>query len=79
MNATISVSVAEVSEEFEKDFVAWKFSTDDLGVEVGGINSFEVCGIYRVLIVTDEFVEGVVDNGLSLGINWHLSIYSNKL
>ena len=69
MNTTISVSITEVCEKFEEDFVAGKFSADDFGVKGGGISSFEVCGINRVLIITDKFVKGMVDNGLSLSIN----------
>ena len=69
MNTTISVSVAEVCEELKEDLVAGKFSADDFGVKVGGVCSFEVGSIDGVFIITDKFVKGVVDNGLSLSIN----------
>ena len=72
LNTAISVSVTEVSQEFEENLVFSHLSGDDLRVEGGVVDALKVGGLDGATAIAVELEESLVDHGLALGVEFSL-------
>lgn len=61
VNASIIVFVVEVGKELQKRFFFRYFSGDHLGVHAGSVVALHERGLDRVAVISDEFIESVIN------------------
>ena len=74
LNTAISVSVTEVSQEFEENLVFGHLSGDDLRVEGGIVDALKVGGLDGATAIGVELEESLVDHSLTLSVEGSLHI-----
>ena len=79
VNTAISVSVTEVSQEFEENLVFGHLARDDFRVERGVVDALKVGGLDSATAISVELEESLVDHSLTLGVEGSLHMRKDWL